>query len=665
MLSTNEFEHWWYSERASPPPGNLAIFFGAGISIEAPTSLPSGISLTRSLARHILDERAAKELLDTFEQHAHVVGRSVPRLEILFSAVKSACGDRALELLRIFENAPFNHVHSIIAEQLISTKSWAITTNFDECIESASNYCIPVHVLDPKTQQIRVLYGPADATWGLVKLHGTIGDGVIGLGATIENLSAGLHPAYRKLLDTIFDSVDLLIATGYSASDHFDVNAHLRSRINERYAARVLWIEHDEGELTFNTPGPDTPGCEIFRLSFAAWAAVRGKTSHALQALTGFRGSASELSSSEPWLERLPALFAPTDADRHRVAAHIFCAIGMATAAHEAVSQHRHKLENDCVLFEMEAEAFRHEGLYQAADDVLRRWKKISGSDVGPQRVRLWREAGHIRKAFMILSYTYFVRRISSKPDSNTEFALEAAALVIAAYEHAQRWTLFRSVPMRWFMDRILDAITLPLRKEEHDSWTEARIQRLWFRQVAICRSVDDENAGVMAFWHIIEDGYYPPQLYVDGKPLIPGFFLVEPSTAMELDRIADVFDIKLEFARLLLGVIRRKYLNNMNMAKWAFRRLRYDAEKFRWEYRTKIRRDVEALSHKALDHIAAARSIAEMLNEEHYHVRAAMALVEANQLLGGVSWWKRQRLYLGARKSELAKLNMARTPNR
>src|SRR5436309_145573 len=79
-------EKWWQDDQITPPPGPSALFVGAGISIDPPTHLPSGIVLTRALLEHTLDDRALREIVTTLGRISHFIGREVPRLEHVLSA---------------------------------------------------------------------------------------------------------------------------------------------------------------------------------------------------------------------------------------------------------------------------------------------------------------------------------------------------------------------------------------------------------------------------------------------------------------------------------------------------------------------------------------------------------------------------------------------------
>lgn len=215
--SDDPVSEWWKSpSKEGAFPGKMALVVGAGVSYDAPTNLPLGIGLTHTLLHHLLDERAAREILGTFEAAAPVIGRKVPRLEHVFDVVcnRAICevvseAKNPRELLRIFEGRHPNSLHRLIARHLGQTRGWVITTNFDDCIERAYlemyDCPIPVHVQAADSEAIEILNRRTESDWGLVKLHGTIAHGVDRLGSTLSDLVPGLPSQFQELLKEIFE----------------------------------------------------------------------------------------------------------------------------------------------------------------------------------------------------------------------------------------------------------------------------------------------------------------------------------------------------------------------------------------------------------------------------------------------------------------------------
>jgi hypothetical protein len=100
LQERTETDRWWDSNGISPIPGVVVPFFGAGLSIEPPSSLPGGMKLTETLVEHLLGLWTGKELLSRFSENPEVLGRSVPRLEHFLSVAIKA-NTKAANLLNI------------------------------------------------------------------------------------------------------------------------------------------------------------------------------------------------------------------------------------------------------------------------------------------------------------------------------------------------------------------------------------------------------------------------------------------------------------------------------------------------------------------------------------------------------------------------------------
>jgi hypothetical protein len=214
-------ERWWFGGAEGAFPGTAAIFVGAGISISAPTSLPNGADLTRALIRHLLDDSAADELLSVFQECAPVLGRSLPRLEHVLERTCSPIDHEGFsrpgnprDLLALFRERTPNANHYLVARHLLRHRGWGITTNFDDCIERAASFRIPVHILDAEQKTIRILHAEHGTDWGLIKVHGTIEEGVERLWATLADLQFGLPKAMRDRLDEVMRQVDAVVVAG-------------------------------------------------------------------------------------------------------------------------------------------------------------------------------------------------------------------------------------------------------------------------------------------------------------------------------------------------------------------------------------------------------------------------------------------------------------------
>lgn len=164
---------------------NLVFWLGAGISIPPPTSLPSAQALVKAWLRYLLPCSEAERIETLYQRYAHLIGKSIPRLEKLVEDARWAFGKPVLELLSFCSDASPNGMHWQIVDYLRANKGWAITTNFDDALEQAANGLLPVLAPSRST---------ADHEWGLIKLHGDIKEPLSQLGHSIANLTQGIAP---------------------------------------------------------------------------------------------------------------------------------------------------------------------------------------------------------------------------------------------------------------------------------------------------------------------------------------------------------------------------------------------------------------------------------------------------------------------------------------
>lgn len=233
-----------------PAPSETVFWSGAGISIDAPTCLPSGVDLTR-WSLDALFASGTRETIETlygdFDRQS-----TVPRLETVLGVASAddVHGLTALELLTPIRTAPPNRLHGCLAAHLLAGGA-QITMNFDRCIERAT--CSP------------------EAAERLLHLHGVIDDlESVRRGASVALLDRGFDADTSQSLMEICSSARLLIFVGYSGSDFFDVDPFLQSWAAEGHARgrTVLWIHHRQpGQGLFAAVGGQTTRRQLAVLS--------------------------------------------------------------------------------------------------------------------------------------------------------------------------------------------------------------------------------------------------------------------------------------------------------------------------------------------------------------------------------------------------------------
>lgn len=639
---TNSVEQWWLQERFNAEfPGRLTLVFGAGISMDAPTSLPSGVRLTEALMEHLLNPRACEEILEIFRKCETTTGRSVPRLEHVLDI---ACNREALndpisgaprELLRIFGNRQPNVLHRTVAKHLAKKKGWAITTNFDDCVERASNFSIPVYLMNPSRGTLEVLHASDDPGWGLIKVHGTIEHGVGWLGATLADFDGGLQPPMQSLLDRVMNESDLVAVVGYSGSDHFDINRWIAGRMNARHKPKLIWIQHGDKEITPFIGNETLEPNVTWASAFSGRCMLHGPTRKHLSALltipieqeTSVAAETSELDLPAA----LAALFQPGVAQKHLNGARLATAIGIGQLAEEELRCAESKAGPHRAFDQLRPDVFEQSGFLREAELL----NANSACDVDAHRcarVRIARERGSSFKALgLALRLMHTRKRVYGEHRAGVfaEFAHAALDLV----EAWQRVPLSRAKIVRWPLKWIIDFFwqAYSIRDDRLGAHLTGRLQQLRLRRMALLEDLDDDL--VRFIWGAVTDQTIYPN-HLEEWLALPGFFLTRLSTLKELDQLSDWAKASLEFANILTTVITRCQRANRRQTAESRRAMTNDI------FYGAITRFIEE-----------AHRVADALGEPHLQVEVSKALVRIDKAVNGLAYLRPQRLYLAAKK--------------
>jgi len=304
----------------------IVFWFGAGVSI--PSHMPGGEALTWHWLEHHLPVTHEMALLHQLYREAHQsLGKTMPRLEKVIEDCLWAMGPDCLANLEIFHHCAPNWIHHQIAEIILRTQSWAITTNFDQAVEAAAGHCIPV--ITPSQHPL--------SNWGLLKLHGSIEEPLPTLGHSISNLEPGLPPSLRDALLALLDDPDVtLIVLGYSGSDYFDITPLFSQRIHQGklFAAHLCWLawQNDLDNRTQEEQLADLPeGARTFCAAFAPEhrQILGGPTEHTLaRALKRAPFIINQPSAAFDWKKGWKERYTPTLAQRQRFAAKWYASMG-------------------------------------------------------------------------------------------------------------------------------------------------------------------------------------------------------------------------------------------------------------------------------------------------------------------------------------------------
>jgi hypothetical protein len=631
----NLVEKWWRDEQTNAAfPGRLTLVFGAGVSMEAPTSLPSGLKLTKALMAHLLDQRACEEILNVYNSCESTIGRSVPRLEHVLDI---ACNHDAIDepnevtprqLLRLFEGRDPNPQHTAIATYLMKNKGWAITTNFDDCVERASNFTIPVHILNPEKNQMEVISPHPDSGWGLIKVHGTIGGALEGLGATLANIDGGLPQPMRKLLDQVMDGSDLVVVAGYSGSDHFDINRWMAERMNYRKKPKLIWIQHGKEVLDSYIGDDQSEPNVTWRTAFGGMRTLHGPTRDLLSKLLTIE-MGQELPQKETdgsLSAELGALYQPSDAQKHLHGAKLAIAMGLGQLAEEELRCAIAKVGRHPVLEELHSDVFEQSGMYREAR-WLNRFHVRNPNRRKSNHVRIARKSGNKFTALFLS-----VRLMHAKTSTNHNEKIGTfAEFFHAALDIVERWQrvfFFRTKIIRWlFLKGIAFFWHLcPDQDAPLQANLIGRLQQLQLRQRVLLEDLDDELIGSILIE--VMDQASHPDFYTKDGPLIPGYFLTQLSTLKELDQLSELVRAYLELAKLLSTLYAR------------FQNIRRPHH-----MRSTLEMRSDMIYRLVMRFFENARDIAIGLGEPHLQVEVAQVLLQINAAMRGLAYLRPQRL--------------------
>ena len=307
-------------------PDEVLVWSGAGISVEGPTSLPSGPELTRRVFDTFFEPGALARVL-TYHQ---VVGlrtsplcardtslpaARLPRLETALDAAARARPDAArgtFDILDDVRDAVPNRLHAFTAGHL-ALGGRHVTANFDTCVERAY-----------EAEQGRPV--PHGAVH---HFHGSFAHSPDGknLGATLSLIRTGFPATERRLLLDLLTSHRAVLVLGYSGSDYFDIDRFVAALPADALRGlRVLWVMHAWHEP--HTPDRDTvPLQTLLRKAGADVHVLCSPTDLLLTEIARSWG----LPSLDPPPARRPS--APTlpvtDAERHRATFLLYRSLGL------------------------------------------------------------------------------------------------------------------------------------------------------------------------------------------------------------------------------------------------------------------------------------------------------------------------------------------------
>lgn len=394
------------SMSAIGPFKNPPVFwFGAGLSMAS--AMPSGYQLTRAWMEHHLPAGETEAILALFERNSELLRKSFPRLEKVIEDSLWSFGTGCLENLRFFDECRPNAQHAAIAHHLITHRCFAFTTNFDTAVEQVRPGAIPT--MTPITGLTH--------DWGLIKLHGSMGDDLAGLGHSISNLRSGLFAPFRDLIIRLLDDPETMIVfCGYSGADFFDVTPLFQDRLRQQkpFAAQVLWLHHtggaDDGACGWGDEEWEEVLSEGAQTILAAFEPERrhrraGTTWNMLAELVPFP-VIDPPTTARPWSQGWEERFSPDMAGRRLFAARLHASFGIGHRSASFIDPDGLPRDRVDQRHQLWCNALRDQGFYDAELRLRRALRPLPGAASREFEDRQWaaalRLAGHVPSAGLL-----------------------------------------------------------------------------------------------------------------------------------------------------------------------------------------------------------------------------------------------------------------------
>ncbi|MBN1216038.1 MAG: tetratricopeptide repeat protein [Candidatus Lokiarchaeota archaeon] len=234
------------------PNENYTFLVGAGISMGAPTNIPSAIQFVNDLIEFYSPEHDINILKNLKSLRYEMI---VDKIQEFF--------DKDISFLNYLEEIREpNIIHYFLANSIISG-NYVITTNFDYMIELALQNCIPeekwndiIPIItendfniykDPelfKDQNKYLIYKIHGSKKNLITNESTKDSLITTITALGKNKGESVTFTVEEFKKEPFDNLTKernLVIMGYSGSDDFDISPTLKQI---PHLKRIIWIEH-------------------------------------------------------------------------------------------------------------------------------------------------------------------------------------------------------------------------------------------------------------------------------------------------------------------------------------------------------------------------------------------------------------------------------------
>lgn len=255
-------------------PCKTVFIVGAGISSDAPSSLPLGDMLTKAYLDASIGVVNREKFIRFWTEHFPCLERCVqgniweapsykpkwdvyPRLEFVIGQIdkldkglrnmcfkspllkKKYCRGSMISALRMFSKVEPNLCHYWLAEYM-KAGATIITPNFDVGIEKA---------LGVETITIEQKNG-MQTCHGVYHYHNIATDPNLekNLGATVKNISKGFPKEFKEFVTNLFEEGNDVVFLGYGGLDVFDVLPFFEE-MKGGYSGRAIYVKHTSSNM--------------------------------------------------------------------------------------------------------------------------------------------------------------------------------------------------------------------------------------------------------------------------------------------------------------------------------------------------------------------------------------------------------------------------------
>ncbi|MBB5866686.1 tetratricopeptide (TPR) repeat protein [Allocatelliglobosispora scoriae] len=220
----------------------IVLFCGAGISMDAPATLPDWNSFRDETIRAVASvDGALSDLVPVLiDREPMAAGRRGLAPEVIASQTLAVCPDY-FDCLSALDHDDWNRNHALIAHSVkAGLVRQIITTNFDQLIEKAlTSLGVAFHVYRTDEDFAQWTAAGPRAAVEVFKLHGCLSD-PDSIVATVEQEAVGVSPAKAGVLRQIWPG-QIGLFWGYSGADLKAAHDYLRLAECAEHLRAVIW----------------------------------------------------------------------------------------------------------------------------------------------------------------------------------------------------------------------------------------------------------------------------------------------------------------------------------------------------------------------------------------------------------------------------------------